>query len=203
VAFPVVTTALGILSGVSWASILYNVVLAWIWDIAFLVSSFTTTNYKWGFFAFGMLAWFVHAFGTFTNGRSYANHLGIVRDYSFIASWFHALWLLYIIAFAVSDGSHRIGVVGMFVWFGILDSEYTCFPAWDVCLHPYKRLQSAVLLIPGTAFVTLFLSRKWDYGRLNLHFTQSGRVHHSGSHSDKHIHPISTAGPTRDGVLAH
>lgn len=127
VAFPVVTIALGILSGVSWASILYNVALAWIWNIAFLVSSFTGTKYKWGFFAFGTFAWLVHALGTFTNGRSCANRLGVSRDYSIIAAWFHLLWTLYIIAFGLSDGGHRIGVVGMFVWFGVLDSEYTCF----------------------------------------------------------------------------
>lgn len=31
VSFPVVTIALGLISGVSWATILYNVTLAWIW----------------------------------------------------------------------------------------------------------------------------------------------------------------------------
>lgn len=31
VAFPVVIIALGLISGISWASIAYNVVLSWIW----------------------------------------------------------------------------------------------------------------------------------------------------------------------------
>lgn len=31
VSFPIVTVALGLISGVSWASIIYNVTLAWTW----------------------------------------------------------------------------------------------------------------------------------------------------------------------------
>lgn len=171
VAFPVVIIVLGLLSGVSWASILYNVVLAWIWVVTYLVSALTTTNYKWGFFAFGTLAWLVLAFGTFTDGRSSANRVGVSRDFIFIAAWLNTLWLLYVIAFAISDGSNRIGVVGMFVWFGILD----------------------ILLIPGTAFVTVVLSKRWDYGRLNLQFTQSGRVHSDGL-TNKHHPATATSG---------
>jgi hypothetical protein len=33
-----------------------------------------------------------------------------------------------------------------------------------------------VLLVPVLAFATVTLARRWDYGALNLYFTQYGRV---------------------------
>src|SRR5436190_3399791 len=56
VAFPVVTLALGLISGVSWATIFYNVALSWTWVVSYLCSAYTVTNYKWGFYAFGTVA---------------------------------------------------------------------------------------------------------------------------------------------------
>jgi bacteriorhodopsin len=89
-----------------------------------LVSAFTATKYKWGFFAFGTVAWLMIAFGTFTHGRASATRSGVGRDYLLLASWLNLLWFLYIIAFGLSDGGNKIGVTGMFVFFGILDSKY-------------------------------------------------------------------------------
>ena len=39
-------------------------------------------------------------------------------------------------------------------------------------------------MIPLLAFATIGLSTKWDYGKLNLHFTQYGRVQ-QGSFPEK------------------
>lgn len=82
-----------------------------------------------------------------------------------LAGWTNLLWLLYPIAFGLSDGGNEIGVTQMFIFVGILD----------------------VLLIAGLAFAFMFLSKRWDYGALNLHFTQYGRVHagHDGVFPEK------------------
>lgn len=37
-----------------------------------------------------------------------------------------------------------------------------------------------VLLVPVLSFAFLFLSRRWDYGRLNIAFTRYGRVNQVG-----------------------
>jgi bacteriorhodopsin len=71
-----------------------------------------------------------------------------------LAGFVNLLWLLYPIAFAVSDGGNVISVTRSLIFFGILD----------------------LLLLCGTAFAFLFLARRWDYGRLHLNFTQYGRV---------------------------
>ncbi|KAI7762071.1 hypothetical protein LZL87_004378 [Fusarium oxysporum] len=154
VAFPIVILALGLMSGVSWATILFNIFLAWIWIISYLCSAYTTTSYKWGFFGFGTFAYLMLAFQTLHPGRTSAARLGLSRDYLMLAGWVNLLWLLYPIAYGISDGGNVVGVTGSFIFFGILD----------------------VLLIPGLAFAFMFLSKRWDYGALNLHFTQYGRV---------------------------
>ncbi|KAK3313058.1 heat shock protein 30 [Apodospora peruviana] len=164
VAFPAIIIALGLLSTASWASIFYNVFLAWVWIICYLVSAFTTSNYKWGFFAFGTLAFLVLAFGTMTDGRMAATRSGVGRDFTMLSGWAVFLWLNYIIAFGISDGGNKIGVTPMFIYFGILD----------------------LLLVPVLAFATLALSKKWDYSRLNLHFTQYGRVRTGDAYPEKH-----------------
>ncbi|KAM5342953.1 hypothetical protein ACJ41O_013919 [Fusarium nematophilum] len=155
VAFPVAILALGLLSGVSWATIIFNIFLAWVWIISYLCSAYTATSYKWGFFAFGTVAYILLALQTMHYGRTSANRLDLKRDYLALAGWLNLLWLLYPIAYGVSDGGNEIGVTQSLIFFGILD----------------------LLMIPGLAFAFMFLSRKWDYGRLNMHFTQYGRVH--------------------------
>jgi len=172
VEFPVVIIALGLLSGISWATIFYEVFLSWVWVISYLVGAFTTTNYKWGFFTFGTFAWLALAVHTLRDGSVGAKRLGVTRDHSALSGWVNFLWLLYPIAWGLSDGGNRIGVTGSFIWFGILD----------------------VLLIPVTALAFLFLARRWDYNRLNIAFTQYGRVnHHPGTFPEKNN--TTTAAP--------
>jgi bacteriorhodopsin len=168
VSFPVVAIALGVLSGVSWATILYNVALSWIWVVSYLVGAYVSTNYKWGFFAFGTFAWLILAMSTLHFGRQASVRVGVNRDYLLLTGWVNLLWLLYPIAWGLSDGGNRIGVVGSWIFFGVLD----------------------VLLIPGLTYAFLFLSRKWDYGRLNIAFTQYGRVATSEGH-----YPEKTTAP--------
>ena len=165
VAFPAVVVALGLLSGVAWAAIVYNVALSWVWVVSYLVSAFTATNYKWGFFAFGTVAWALLAVSTLLDGRRGAQRVEVARDHTLLAGLANLLWLLYPIAFGLSDGGNRIGVTAGFVFFGVLD----------------------VLLGPLLAFAFIVLSRNWDYGRLNIAFTQYGRVRQAGTFPEKDV----------------
>ncbi|KAI1471603.1 family A G protein-coupled receptor-like protein [Daldinia caldariorum] len=169
VSFPVVTIALGLLSGVSWATILYNVALAWTWVVSYLVAAFTASNYKWGFYAFGTVAWLLLAFSTLFHGTTSARRVNVAGDHSLLAGWVNFLWLLYPIAWGLSDGGNRIGVTPAYIFFGLLD----------------------VLLVPVLSFAFVILSRKWDYNTLNLAFTRYGRVHQGGEFPEK-----TTTAPT-------
>lgn len=170
VSFPTIIIALGLISGISWASIVFNVGLSWIWVISYLVSAFTTTKYKWGFFAFGTVAWLVLAYETLTAGRKSAARVSTTGHYTLLAGWANLLWLLYPIAFGLSDAGRRINVTPTHIWFGVLD----------------------VLFVPVIGFAVVFLSGKWDFGAMNLHFTQYGRVAQGGTFPEKHATPAGT-----------
>lgn len=180
VEFPTVIIALGLISGVAWATIFYNVALSWTWVISYLVSAYTTSNYKWGFYAFGTIAWIILAFNTLSSGLSGAKRVGVGRDYTLLAGWTNLLWLLYPIAFGLSDGGNKIGVTPGSIFFGVLD----------------------VLLTPVLAFAFIALARKWDYTKLNLAFTRYGRVHNAGEFPEKAAAAPSHAGVTNSDPAA-
>lgn len=173
VAFPSVILSLGLLTGVSWATIAYNIFLSWTWVISYLVGAYTVTNYKWGFFAFGTIAWIILAVNISHQGTVGAKRVGLVRDHAVLSGWVNLLWLLYPIAWGLSDGGNKISVTAHFIFFGILD----------------------VLLIPFFSLVFLVLSRKWDYGRLNIAFTQYGRVNAAPG-----VFPEKAGAPAAGGV---
>ncbi|KAJ9138443.1 Bacteriorhodopsin-like protein family protein [Pleurostoma richardsiae] len=157
VSFPSIALALGLLSGVSWTTIFCNISIAWLWVLTYLAAAYTATDYKWGFFAFGTLSWLILAMSTMNESREEATRLGIGRDYIILAGWPNLLWLLYPIAFGLSDGGNRIGVTSSFIFFGVLD----------------------VLMIPVFSFVFVLMARRWDWGRLNLDFSEyRGSGHH-------------------------
>lgn len=178
VEFAAIIIALGVLSGVSWATIIYNVALSWIWIIAYLVAAYTPSNYKWGFFAFGALAHMFLLYSTMIHSSRSATRVAIKRDYTMLAGWVNFIWLFYPIAWGLTDGGNYLGVTPSFIWFGILD----------------------ILLLVGTGFAFAFLSRRWDYSRLNIAFTQYGRVpHHAGTFPEKHSNAAAT--PATGGAV--
>jgi bacteriorhodopsin len=87
---------------------------------------------------------------TINESRESAEVLGIGRDYIILSGWVNLLWLLYPIAFGLSDGGNIISVTGGFIFFGVLD----------------------VLLLPVVSVGFLILSRKWDFGKLQLDFSE-------------------------------
>ena len=153
VAFPAIVIALGLASGVSWATIIYNVFLTWIWIVSYLVGAYTPSRYKWGFFTFGTLAYLLLAYQTMLSGLSASKRFSLKRNYALLAGYANLFWVLYPVGWALTDGGNVIGVTQMAIYFGILD----------------------LLLLPVLAFAFIFLSKRWDYGLMNLHFTQHGR----------------------------
>ncbi|KAI6781963.1 uncharacterized protein J7T54_005174 [Emericellopsis cladophorae] len=170
VAFPAIVIALGLASGVSWATIVYNIFLTWIWIISYLVGAYTRTRYKWGFFTSGTVAYLLLAYQTLWSGWSASRRFPHQRDYTLLAGYANLFWLIYPIAWAVTDGGNVIGVTQMAIFFGILD----------------------VLLVCGLAFAFIFLSKGWDHHLMHLHFTRDGRVPHAREFHEKH--PIGERG---------
>ncbi|KAH6886924.1 hypothetical protein B0T10DRAFT_407571 [Thelonectria olida] len=150
VSFPAIVLSLGLLSGISWTTIVLNVFIAWFWVLTYLAAAYTTTSYKWGFFAFGTFGYIILAMSTVNESRESAQVLGISRDYIILSAWVNLLWFLYPITFGLSDGGNVISVTSGFIFFGILD----------------------VLLLPGVSMGFLILSRNWDFRKLQLDFSE-------------------------------
>jgi len=166
VEWPAVVLVLGLASGISWATIIYQIFLTWIWNVSYLVASYISTNYKWGFYAFGTFAFLLLASNVAMEGRLGSRRVGITSHHALLTAHSVFFWLMYPIAWGVSDGGNKIGGTGSAVWYGIID----------------------VLLLVGVTVVTLFFSRKWDYSRMNLQFTQFGRVPQAaGTHPEKDL----------------
>ncbi|KAJ5539540.1 family A G protein-coupled receptor-like protein [Penicillium frequentans] len=150
VGFPALVLCLGLLAGVSWTTICSNIFCAWFWVLAYLAAAYTTTVYKWGFFAFGTFTWIILAMSTLNESHESAVKIGIGRDYLILSGLVNAVWFLYPIAFGLSDGGNVIGVTGGFVFFGVLD----------------------ILVLPVVSVVFLLFTGKWDYEKLNLAFSE-------------------------------
>lgn len=64
ITFPSVSLALGLLSDVSWTTIFTNIFICLLWVVSYLVGAYTTSTYKWGFYAFGIFSWIILAMRT-------------------------------------------------------------------------------------------------------------------------------------------
>jgi len=165
--------AVSLISGVSWATIGYNIGLTWTWVASWLAGALVSTTYKWGFFTFGLFAEILLWVSLLHRGQEGARRFGIFNHYIAITGWLVLLWLLYPVAFGVDDGGNTIKVTSGFIFFGILD----------------------ILTVPLLAYVFLLLSPRWDYGAMNLYFTQYGRVPQGGVMPEREKAPAPVAAP--------
>jgi bacteriorhodopsin len=164
--FPSIVFSLGLLSGLSWTTIMLNIFIAWFWILSYLAAAYTTTSYKWGFFAFGTFAYIILAMSTINESRESAEKIGIARDYMILSGWVNLLWLIYPVAFGLTDGGFVIGVTETAVFFGVLD----------------------ILLLPGVSVGFLVLSRKWDFAKLQLDFSEYRGVRYVGNSQVEEAH---------------
>lgn len=199
VSFPAIVLALGVLTRAGWSRILFGMGLALLWVFSYYLSSQTRTSYKWGFFAMGTAAWLALAAHTMSFLRARKNHgvdghhnngvtgtntntttttttatpaNGGAKTARGLILWTNFLWMLYPIAFGLSDGGNVIGVTRAFIFFGILD----------------------ILLLPLIAAASLFHARKW--GVPERHYNNEKYGHHNGLAGA----PLGTTGAHHNGV---
>jgi len=170
VGWALITIATLLLSGISWATVLYSVGLSWIWVCSWLAGAFVSTSYKWGFYAFGIAAYIILSSQLIYCARISACRVGSEKQYTIIACVLVFLWLLYPIAWGLDEGGNEISVTSGFIFYGILD----------------------ILIIPGFGACFMVLSRGWDYSALALQFTQYGRT----ARKDEGVHPEKETNPT-------
>jgi len=110
-------------AGLPWPTVLYTILVDEIVAVTLLVGALVKSTYKWGYFVFGVSALFFVAWTVIFDARGQARNLGadINRVYTICGLWTVSLWLLYPIAWGVSEGGNVIAPDSEAIFYGILD----------------------------------------------------------------------------------
>jgi bacteriorhodopsin len=120
---PLILLDLLLTAGLPWPTILYTILIDEVMVVTFLIGALVKTSYKWGYFVFGIFAFFFVAWTVLFDARGHARNLGadINRVYTISAAWIIGLWLLYPIAWGVSEGGNVITPDSEAAFYGVLD----------------------------------------------------------------------------------
>jgi len=149
---PLLLADLLLTCGLPTPTIFYTILMDEIMVITGLVGALVKSNYKWGYFVFGMLAFLFVAYTVVFEGRAHARALGndIAKVYTICGVWTIFLWFLYPIAWGISEGGNVISSDGEAIFYGILD----------------------ILAKPVFGALLLWGHRNIDIARLGLHLRQ-------------------------------
>jgi bacteriorhodopsin len=169
VSWPLLLIAVLLLSGLSWATILFSMAVLEIWIVSWLSGALVHSSYRWGYFTFGLIAYLVLAYILLAWGVTSSRSLGSNKSYVLLAGLLVLVWVVYPISWGLSEGSNRLSVTGEMVFYSILD----------------------LISVPIYGTILLLLSRRFDHRSL-FAFTQRGRI------SGREAPLTSSYGPTND-----
>jgi bacteriorhodopsin len=159
--------------------------MSWVVVFSGLAGAFNTTHYKWGYYVFGVVALLYIAFvisitfdlSTYTmfcswlllaHARTSTFDAGPAIRSSYVgsAAFLAAVWLIYPVAWACSEGANVIGISGEIIWYGVLD------------------------ILSGPVFLLFFLYRLCgvDYATLGLMSSKLANFYGAGTGQKGHDH---------------
>ncbi|CUS10765.1 unnamed protein product [Tuber aestivum] len=158
--FSLIFFALLLLSGVGWASILFTIGLTMLWATMLLVGGLVHSDYKWGFYVFGVMIYFFIIWQVLGVARKYASKVdtGVHKIFSGLAAYTLFFMLLYPASWGLSEGGNVMQNDSGAVFYGVLD----------------------VFSQGVFALALIFATRNIDFERMRLEFTEYGRVHDHG-----------------------
>jgi bacteriorhodopsin len=120
---PLLLLDLLLTAGVPWPTLLWVILIDWVMIITGLVGALVQSSYKWGYFVFGCAAFFYIVYQLGWEARLHAGRLGndVGRVFMMCGSLTLFVWLLYPIAWGVSEGGNVIAPDSEAVFYGILD----------------------------------------------------------------------------------
>ncbi|KAI9730050.1 MAG: hypothetical protein M1818_008319 [Claussenomyces sp. TS43310] len=142
-----------LVSGVSWATIVFTIVVTLGMYICLLISAIVSTNYKWGWFAFHACGVVVLSFLIGQTGLRESRRVGVHQDYRLLAIFALVVDYAYTICWGLGTGSNTISVNAATIFHSVID----------------------LLQLPVWGSIFLAMSRRWDYDVMGLHFTVDGR----------------------------
>lgn len=145
-AFPLLVLELTLASGLALSDILTLVFFSVVAVVTGLVGALVPSTYKWGFFVFGLFSYFYIAFHLLGPARASTSIFGSEVGAPFLrgSAYLVFLWLLYPIAWGLSEGGNKITPTSEMVFYGILDiltgPVFLLFHTWQLRSLDYSRL---------------------------------------------------------------
>lgn len=173
---PLLLTDLLLTAGVPWPTILITILADEIMIVTGLVGALTSTSYKWGYWVFGMFAFFFVVYELVIDGRRHANALGGSIKSTFLQCGVLTifLWFLYPIAWGLSEGGNVIHPDSEAIFYGILD----------------------IFAKPGFGILLLLGHNKIDPAQLGLSTREPGHFPEKGHHTTTEAHNGANNGNT-------
>ncbi|KAF8453343.1 hypothetical protein BGX38DRAFT_1249754 [Terfezia claveryi] len=165
ITWSLITLALLLMTAVGWSTIIWTIALSILYAVMLLVGALTRTSYKWGYFVFALLAYFLLAYQLL--------HVALVFTCCGIYPLFLTILLcrlLYPISWGLSEGGNVISNDGECVFYGVLD------------------IISKGLFALGL----LYIARNLDFKRLGLWMHDHGRIapgYGEAEHHEKSVAP--------------
>ncbi|KAF2640126.1 FDD123 protein [Massarina eburnea CBS 473.64] len=122
--FPLIISNLYFTAGLSWPSISNATVFAWFFVIGRLLGALVATTYKWGYFVFCLIGYIYLSFDLLIPARSHAVKTlnAVFTAYTLpVIIYVGLLWILYPIAWGVSEGGNYIAPDSEAVFYGVID----------------------------------------------------------------------------------
>jgi len=151
---PLILLDLLLTCGLPTSTIIYTILIDEIMVVSGLVGALVKSSYKWGYYAFGCVAFLFVAYTVVFEGRVHARVLGndILKVYTICGVWTIFLWFLYPISWGVSEGGNVIPPDSEAIFYGVLD----------------------ILTKPVFGALLIWGHRNIDFARLGLHIRDPG-----------------------------
>ncbi|EPS29498.1 hypothetical protein PDE_04448 [Penicillium oxalicum 114-2] len=173
---PLILADILLTCGLPWPTILFTVVLDEIMVVTGLIGALVKSQYKWGYFTIGCVAYFMVAYIVIVVGMSHAKAIGqdVNRLFIMVSVWTLIMWTLYPIAWGLCEGGNVISADSEAVFYGVLD----------------------LLAKPVFGSILLWGHSKIDPARLGL------RIRDVASATDRGVADINKpSAPLRDGPI--
>lgn len=120
---PLLLMDLLLTAGTPWPTLIWVIVVDEIMIITGLVGALVTSGYKWAYFVFGCVALIYIVYQLVWEARIHSRHFGqdVERAFLMCGSLTAFLWVLYPIAWGVSEGGNIIAPDSEAIFYGILD----------------------------------------------------------------------------------
>lgn len=123
-AFPIYLVSWAALVGASWSTAMFTVAAQEITIVSFLIGMLITSTYKWGYYTFGVVGFFLVVFNLWYSYRKSAEEEyteTLAKKASALFAGATVLLLLYPIAWALCEGGNVIQSDSEAVFYGVLD----------------------------------------------------------------------------------